>query len=135
MNIFKKVSLLVRSTLSTERDDELPPTATIKYPQVEIDRANRSSSANSTNAQQIDEASIEVNTASLREKVLNNLTDDELNNLCLDMNVEWEKLEGGKGRKVMELMAIAQRSGRLSLLIELCQLAKPEINWTRPDLD
>ena len=127
MNIFKKVSLLVRSTLSIERDEPLPPEATIKYPKVEIDRANRSAS---TNAQQIDEMNVEINTTSLREKVLNNLNDEELKNLCWDMNVEWETLDGGKGRKVMELMAIAQSSGRLPLLIELCQLAKPEVNWT-----
>ncbi len=135
MKLFDKLSLLIRSKLTPERPssdhldyDEVPPDApTVTYPEVTIDRATRRSTIN--NAQMLDEAAEGIDTTALRERILNNLSDEEIKNIALDMNIDPETLPGGKGRKIMELMALAQREGKLPLLLDLCRLAKPAVAW------
>jgi hypothetical protein len=71
-----------------------------------------------------------VNVGQLRRNMLKALDDDELADLCFDMNVDYDSLRGeSKNGRVRELILLCERSGRLPELLEQCRLMRPNLEW------
>jgi nucleoside phosphorylase len=74
-------------------------------------------------------------TAQYRSKLRQNLSetfsDNELRDLCIDMDVDYESLPGeGKSAKARELIAYCERRGRLPELVTKCYELRPNVAWS-----
>ncbi len=68
----------------------------------------------------------DISPRDLREILDQFFNEEELLDLCFDLNVEYESLGGsGKGGKSRELIKNTQRHGRYYDLVELCRRARP----------
>lgn len=68
--------------------------------------------------------------AELRALVNDAFSTDELHGLCLDLHVRYDEIPGeGEVRKVVELIQMMARDGRIIEFIEECQRNKPLRNW------
>lgn len=72
-----------------------------------------------------------VKVTPLREAMLNNLSLDDLQTICTQLEIDYMSLDGGKGRKVSNLMQLCERRKKLPQLLEACQTLKPSINWQK----
>ena len=68
----------------------------------------------------------------LRRDIVTSFNTEELRNLCADLGIDYENL-GGEGReaKARELIAYANRHGRLSELVAYCISVRPKFTWTQ----
>ncbi|MGB1252483.1 MAG: hypothetical protein ACPG8W_17845 [Candidatus Promineifilaceae bacterium] len=128
-SLFDKVRTLFRSKMTRTK----PQAPTI--PQDWINRAQeevgtRYSRADLANARKAETgASTNANTVELRQKMLNQFSLDDLNAAADIMGIDTAKLEGGKGRRVMALITLSEKSGRLEELIAICKAMKPDATW------
>ena len=65
----------------------------------------------------------------LRQQMSNHLDNAELVQIGDTFGVDFATLEGGKGRKVMDLVNQIQEQNQLELLLQHCQQLKPEVSW------
>ena len=72
-----------------------------------------------------------VNTTALREAMLNNLDDEQLQLVAQKIDVAPDQLAGGRGRKVMATLQAAERNGRLADLLAACQKIAPDVDWQK----
>jgi hypothetical protein len=71
-----------------------------------------------------------VNSATLRTLITTHFNDNELRNLCYDIEIDYESLPGeGKSGKARELIAYVQRRGKTSQLIAECRRLRPHVEW------
>lgn len=131
-SFFDKVRVLVRSKLTPSKSDTSPPPASI--PQDWIDAAQKEvgtySRADLVGAREAEQGVSErVNTVGLRQTMLNQFSLDDLNAVAEIMGVDSATLEGGKGRRVMALINLSEREGRLEELTAICKAMKPDAAW------
>ncbi len=68
--------------------------------------------------------------AQLRDLIAKYFNDEELRNLCFDLDIPYDDLGSeGKTGKVRELVAYCQRHNRLDDLAEQCHALRPNVNW------
>lgn len=66
----------------------------------------------------------------LYQKMVRHFDISELQNLCFELNVDYENLNGlNKSDKCRELITYLQRRGRLDDLIEICLRQRPNVVW------
>ena len=66
----------------------------------------------------------------LRQKLIVSFNDSELRDLCFDLGVDYESVEGGtRDAKARELITYLQRRDRLTELIDLCRERRPNVSW------
>jgi len=66
----------------------------------------------------------------LRQNLVDNFGDNDLRDLCVEMNVDYESLPGeGKSAKARELIAYCERRGRLPDLVTKCYELRPNVAW------
>ncbi|MEZ4592791.1 MAG: TIR domain-containing protein [Chloroflexota bacterium] len=66
----------------------------------------------------------------LRENLNAYFSETELRVLCFDLGIEYENLGGrSKPEKILELIGMMQRHGRLEQLIALVRQQRPFVNW------
>ena len=71
-----------------------------------------------------------INIGQLRRNMLKALDDDELADLCFDMEIDFDSLRGeSKNARVRALILLCERSGRLDKLLAHCRLARPNLAW------
>jgi len=70
-----------------------------------------------------------------RQTFIDSFNEQELRDICLDLNIGlYDDLPGsGRKSKVRELIKLCQRQGRLAELIRYCRRHRPQIEW--PDLE
>ncbi|MCL4267287.1 MAG: hypothetical protein KJ069_29180 [Anaerolineae bacterium] len=69
--------------------------------------------------------------AQLRQILITCFSESELQDLCFDLNIDFESLPGlGKNDKVRELIRYFQRHGQYSELVEVCRNMRPFAPWT-----
>ncbi|MBK9711493.1 MAG: hypothetical protein IPO81_09230 [Kouleothrix sp.] len=74
--------------------------------------------------------STQVDRVKLRQIITDFFSDDELRELCFDLGIDYENLPGaGKAAKARELVAYAQRRGRMQDLVTTCQQLRPNAPW------
>ncbi|MCA9957527.1 MAG: response regulator [Ardenticatenaceae bacterium] len=82
--------------------------------------------ANERKAQARQTAATDISPRDLREILDQFFNEEELLDLCFDLNVDYESLGGtGKRGKSRELINTARRHGRFYDLVESCQRARP----------
>ncbi|MCA9974488.1 MAG: hypothetical protein KC413_02010, partial [Anaerolineales bacterium] len=82
--------------------------------------------ANERKAQARQTAAADISPRDLREILDQFFNEEELLDLCFDLNVDYESLGGtGKRGKSRELINTARRHGRFYDLVESCQRARP----------
>jgi hypothetical protein len=68
--------------------------------------------------------------SALRQLLIKCFNDSELRNLCFDLHIDYENLNGiGKEDKVRELVAYCDRHGRIPELVEECRRLRPKVSW------
>ena len=71
-----------------------------------------------------------VDRSALRHNITTYFNASELRNLCFDLNVDYDNLQGeGKGDKARELVAYMERHERISELVEACKGLYPKVTW------
>jgi hypothetical protein len=66
----------------------------------------------------------------LRESLVSHFDLEEFRTLCFDLGVNYDDLRGeGITAKARELVALLDRSGQISDLIEHCAKRRPNVNW------
>ncbi|MCA9950342.1 MAG: hypothetical protein KDE48_11900 [Anaerolineales bacterium] len=71
-----------------------------------------------------------MNQANLREQLANYFNESELNDLCFDLNIDYENLpDQTKQEKVRELIIYCQRHRLMEELIMRCQELRPQVSW------
>ncbi|WP_420632013.1 TIR domain-containing protein [Candidatus Leptofilum sp.] len=66
----------------------------------------------------------------LRENLNNYFSETELRVLCFDLGIDYEDLGGrSKAEKVLELIGMMQRHGRLDQLIDIVRQQRPHSSW------
>ena len=66
----------------------------------------------------------------LRQLIASRFNEGELDQLCFELDVAHEDLPGeGHGVKVIELIALMERSNRLPELVEMVSILRPQANW------
>jgi hypothetical protein len=69
--------------------------------------------------------------AGLRKQLVSCFNTSELNNLCFDLGVNFESLQGVTiDDKARELIQYCQRNSILINLVEHCQELRPKLDWT-----
>jgi hypothetical protein len=72
----------------------------------------------------------QINLATLRQMIITYFNDSELRDLCFDLQIDYESLEGqGKASKARELIAYVVRYRRTAELIAVCRRLRPEADW------
>lgn len=72
----------------------------------------------------------EVDAGSLRQKIENLFSREEIKTLCFDLGVDYDNLPGDtKGAMSRELVIFAQRNNLLSELKEQLRVKRPKVNW------
>lgn len=73
----------------------------------------------------------QVNRALLRRYLTEHFNDSELRNLSFDLAIPYEDLGGhGKADKARELVAYADRHGKIEALLQLSAEERPNVNWS-----
>ena len=68
--------------------------------------------------------------SSIQQGIMESYNLEELKNLCMDLGVDFENLNGeGKSGKIRELIGYFNRRGQLSKLIEKCRMDRPDYPW------
>jgi hypothetical protein len=68
--------------------------------------------------------------AQLRALIIRHFDESEIESMCFDLQVDYERLPGqGKDKKVIELLEHMARSGRLVELVDLCERQRPGLGW------
>jgi hypothetical protein len=71
-----------------------------------------------------------INVGILRRNMLKTLDDEELADLCFDMDIDRDSLRGeNKNSRIRELILLCERNGRLPELLEHCRQMRPHIDW------
>ena len=66
----------------------------------------------------------------LRQNLVTAVNDSELRDLCFDMNVDYESLNGeNKADKARELIAFCERRQVIADLIARCRELRPKVEW------
>lgn len=66
----------------------------------------------------------------LRNQLVTAFSDDELRDLCLEMRVDYEIIDGtNKSAKARELLTYLHRRTRIDQLLLLCQQERPTYQW------
>jgi hypothetical protein len=72
----------------------------------------------------------EVDRGALRRNLTQHFSNDELNSLCFDLDIDYDNIEGdNKEAKVRELITYCNRSGRLLELLARCRTLRPSVDW------
>lgn len=75
--------------------------------------------------------SSEVTLPQLRQLMTKVFNENELQDICFDLNIDYQLLTGDeKGSKIRELILYTQRNGRLSELLTLCTQLRPRETWS-----
>jgi tetratricopeptide (TPR) repeat protein len=68
--------------------------------------------------------------ARLRDMMATYFSLEELTALTFDLGVDYEELgEGGKSSRIMALIRLLARDGRIVALIDQCQALRPQVDW------
>lgn len=66
----------------------------------------------------------------LREQIISAFNDNELRDICFEMRVDYEIVDGtNKSAKARELITFLRRRGRIPELILICQKQRPSMEW------
>ena len=66
----------------------------------------------------------------LRRNMLEAFNDNELEDLCFEMDIRWESLPGETiDAKAREIIKSCERNGRLDELVGKCRGLRPHLNW------
>lgn len=66
----------------------------------------------------------------LREQIISAFNDNELQDICFEMRVDYEIVDGtNKSAKARELITFLSRRGRIPELILICQKQRPSMEW------
>lgn len=65
----------------------------------------------------------------LRQQMSNHLDDSELQQIGDTFGVDFRALQGGKGRRVLDLVNQIQEQNQLEDLLQHCQQIKPDVSW------
>lgn len=91
-------------------------------------QADRPAHAERSAGQQRSGAALDL--PALRQLLITLFNESELRDICFDLNIDYESLEGqGKSSKARELIRYVQRSGRTAELITLCRRLRPHADW------
>ncbi|MCP4363121.1 MAG: SUMF1/EgtB/PvdO family nonheme iron enzyme [Chloroflexi bacterium] len=70
------------------------------------------------------------NLAQLRQQMVLVFNENELRDLCFNLNVDYEVLGGeGKIGQARELVTYLDRRGRVNELVAICEKERPHLNW------
>lgn len=73
---------------------------------------------------------MEYNLPILRKQLVNDFNSSELQELCFQLNVDYEIINGeNKLDKARELLTYLKRRNRVEELISYCQQERPQTNW------
>jgi hypothetical protein len=76
------------------------------------------------------ELSLPNNLSKLRDQFVEYFNKSELKDLCLDLSIEYENLEGETlNDQARELIKHCYRHGKSEALIRICQGLRPRVNW------
>jgi len=68
--------------------------------------------------------------ASFVGQMVNSFNEDELIEICFNLKIKWDELEGDTiRRKAMALYQFAERRHELHRLVDICQEKRPLENW------
>jgi len=68
--------------------------------------------------------------AKLRDRIVETFSTDEVDNLCFDLDIDPEDIEGkSKGAKARGLVSYCDRRGLLGQLLRRCGELRPSLNW------
>ena len=71
-----------------------------------------------------------ISLSELRRNMLKAFNDNELEDLCFEMDIKWESLRGETiDAKAREIIKLCERNGRINDLIEKCRAERPHLNW------
>ncbi len=71
-----------------------------------------------------------MNQLNLRDQLASYFSESELNDLCFDLNIDYENLpDQTKLEKARELIIYCQRHGRMADLMARCQELRPQLSW------
>lgn len=74
-----------------------------------------------------------ISPAPLRQQLTDAFSDEELRTLCFDVGIDYASLPGdGKAAKARELVALVQRTGRLTELLAQAKAHRPHLEWALP---
>lgn len=82
-----------------------------------------------------------MNQAYLRDQLAHYFSESELNDICFDLNIDYENLpDQTKQEKVRELIIYCQRHGLMEDLILRCKELRPQVSWeyneyTQPEIE
>jgi hypothetical protein len=71
-----------------------------------------------------------LDTAKLRQILIDYFNESELRDLCFDLNVNYESLLGtSTSDRARELILYFDRRGRTNVLVEVCRRLRPNVSW------
>ncbi len=71
-----------------------------------------------------------VSRAELRRKMATGFNLSDLENLCFDMEIDYQSLRGeDKESKTRELISYCERNGRVNELVKNCRELRPNVDW------
>lgn len=127
-SLFDKLRVLFRAKTTPSKSPKTIPQDWINKAQEEVGTLySRADLAAAREAEA--SAATSADTVALRQTMLNQLTEDELNGIYEMMGLATDQISGGKGRRVMGLLTYAEKEGRLDELVALCKAVKPEADW------
>lgn len=65
----------------------------------------------------------------LRQQLSNHLTDVELQDIANSLGINYDELEGGRGRRVLEFVTHCEKKQQLDSLLAACVQHKPDVTW------
>lgn len=84
----------------------------------------------STPTQQLPPPVTTVDRVKLRQILTNYFNEDELRDICFDLNIDYESLPGAsKTSKARELVAFVERHGKSQEFVQYLQQVRPNIPW------
>jgi hypothetical protein len=87
-------------------------------------------SVNETTRKIDDDTALVMSRATLRRNIADHFNDNELQNLCFDLSIEYENLAGEtREAKARELVIYCERNGQINQLIKLCRDLRPKAKW------
>ncbi len=70
-----------------------------------------------------------LDTIYLRQQMSNHLSENQLAAVCAAVNLDYDTLPGGKGRKVLTIIQASEQQGCLETLLHACETAVPDVDW------
>ena len=74
-----------------------------------------------------------MNFSDLRQNMIERFSMYEVKEICFDLGIDFDSLPGsGKDAKVLELVDLCRRQGKIPDLVEMLSQLRPDIEWKEP---